>query len=115
MAEFKITVVPESKVVTGQRGREAKPMLADAFEPLVSAPVKHEGKEYTNLLSAVKAGYKSSWYLMGDASEVKVRSAAKYHGLSVQVAKSQDDKPVFRFNAVFVPRPRGEKGNEQAA
>lgn len=106
MSTFTAVVVSEDQVVVGQRGREAKPMLADAFAELLATPVEREGRKYKSLSEAVKAGAKSDWFLAGDASEVKLRSAAKFFGFALQFAKTPNGDPVFRFAGDYTPRPR---------
>lgn len=111
MSKFTAVLVDESQVEESKRGREAKPILADDFEALIfGTPVvrKVDGKDkkFENISAAIAAGHKSDWFAAGETSEVMIRSAAKYHGLSVNFGKTKSNDPIFRFAGVYKPRPR---------
>lgn len=107
---FTAVLVDEAEVEPSKRGREAKPQLADDFHNLIfGTPVVRsvDGKEmkFETIKAAIQAGHKSDWFQQGEVSEVKIRSAAKYFGLSVNFAKTKKGVNVFRFAGVFTPRP----------
>lgn len=106
---FTAVLVDDAEVEASRRGREAKPALADDFQALIfGTPVVRtvNGKQqkFESIKDAIEAGHKSDWFQQGDVSEVKVRSAAKYHGLGVNFAKTKTGVSVFRFGGVYKPR-----------
>lgn len=105
--EFEVKIVSDDEVVRVTRAGNGKPQLADAFAKIIA---EHD------IAAVIARGEKSQWFTVpAGVSDLKLRSAAQYHGFSINYAKAKSGGNVFRFNKKFVPVAERPKVAKKAA
>jgi hypothetical protein len=88
------SLVPADEVI--DKGKKM-PQLIEPFKPLVEKYNEDKG------LNPDGTTY---WFGMGSATDVTLRSAAKFYGLAVAIRKTKSGGLAWRFDGAYTPRQK---------